>query len=127
MPVNALALVLAAGLLHASWNLILKRSTERVLVAAWAMLLGAVVFIPTLVPEWPPPAGVWPFVGASAVVYVAYYGCLARAYGDGDFSLVYPDRARDGPRDARPVGGAVPGRASVAWAECSGSQRSSAG
>ena len=90
MPLTALALVLAAGLLHASWNLILKRSTERVLVAAWAMLLGAVVFIPTLVPAWPPPAGVWPFVGASAVVYVAYYGCLARAYGDGDFSLVYP-------------------------------------
>ena len=90
MPVAALALVLAAGLLHASWNLILKRSTERVLVAAWAMLLGAVIFIPTLVPAWPPPAGVWPFVCASAVVYVAYYGCLARAYGDGDFSLVYP-------------------------------------
>ena len=90
MPVTALALVLAAGLLHASWNLILKRSSERVLVAAWAMLLGAAVFTPTLVPAWPPPAGVWPFVGASAVVYVAYYGCLARAYGDGDFSLVYP-------------------------------------
>lgn len=90
MPVTALALVLAAGLLHASWNLILKRSSERVVVAAWAMLLGAVVFIPTLVPAWPPPAGVWPFVGASAAVYVAYYGCLARAYADGDFSLVYP-------------------------------------
>jgi drug/metabolite transporter (DMT)-like permease len=90
VPVTALALVLAAGLLHASWNLILKRSSERVVVAAWAMLLGAVVFTPTLVPAWPPPAGVWPFVGASAVVYVAYYGCLARAYGDGDFSLVYP-------------------------------------
>ena len=90
MPVTALALVLAAGLLHASWNLILKRSSERVLVAAWAMLLGAVAFMPTLVRAWPPPPGVWPFVGASAVVYVAYYGCLARAYGDGDFSLVYP-------------------------------------
>ena len=90
MPPTALVLVLAAGLLHASWNLVLKRSTERVPVAAWAMLLGAVAFVPTLVPAWPPPAGVWPLVGASAVVYVAYYGCLARAYGDGDFSLVYP-------------------------------------
>ena len=90
MPPTALALVLAAGLLHASWNLILKRSSERVLVAAWAMLLGAVAFVPTLAPAWPPPPGVWPLVGASAVVYVAYYGCLARAYGDGDFSLVYP-------------------------------------
>lgn len=90
MPLTALALVLAAGLLHASWNLILKRSSERLLVAAWAMLLGAVAFVPALVPAWPPPAAVWPFVGASAVVYVAYYGFLARAYGEGDFSLVYP-------------------------------------
>ena len=109
MPISALALVLAAGILHASWNLILKRATpisaalvwqpgsygtarssERLIVAAWAMLLSAVVFVPALVPAWPPPAAVWPFVGASAVVYVAYYACLARAYGDGDFSLIYP-------------------------------------
>ena len=90
MPITALALVLAAGILHASWNLILKRSSERPLVAAWAMLLGAIAFVPALVPAWPPPAAVWPFVVASAVVYVAYYGCLARAYGGGDFSLVYP-------------------------------------
>ena len=90
MPISALALVLAAGILHASWNLILKRSSERLIVAAWAMLLGAVVFVPALLPAWPPPAAVWPFVGASAVVYVAYYACLARAYGDGDFSLIYP-------------------------------------
>ena len=87
VPISALALVLAAGILHASWNLILKRSSERLIVAAWAMLLSAVVFVPALVP---PPAAVWPFVGASAVVYVAYYACLARAYGDGDFSLIYP-------------------------------------
>lgn len=90
MPVTALGLVLAAGILHASWNLILKRSSERLLVAAWAMLLGAVAFVPALVVAWPPPAAVWPFAGGSAVVYVAYYGCLARAYGGGDFSLVYP-------------------------------------
>ena len=90
MPISALALVLAAGILHASWNLILKRASERLIVAAWAMLLGAVVFVPALLPAWPPPAAVWPFVGASAVVYVAYYACLARAYGDGDFSLIYP-------------------------------------
>ena len=90
MPLTALALVLAAGILHASWNLILKRSSERLFVAAWAMLLGAVAFAPALVPAWPPPAAVWPFVGASAVVYVAYYACLARAYEDGDFSLIYP-------------------------------------
>ena len=90
MPPTALALVLGAGLLHASWNLILKRTTERLLVAAWGLFAGAVAFAPALVQAWPPPAAVWPFACGSALILLAYYTCLARAYDSGDFSLVYP-------------------------------------
>ncbi len=90
MPPTALALVLGAGLLHASWNLILKRTTERLLVAAWGLFAGAVAFAPALVQAWPPPAAVWPFACGSALILLAYYSCLARAYDSGDFSLVYP-------------------------------------
>ena len=90
MSLTALALLVGAGLLHASWNLILKRSSERLLVAAWGLLIGAVIFAPVLVQAWPVPARIWPFAGASACVLLGYYTCLARAYGRGDFSLVYP-------------------------------------
>ncbi len=90
MPPTALALVLGAGLLHASWNLILKRTTERLLVAAWGLFAGAVAFAPALVQAWPPPLAVWPFACGSALILLAYYTCLARAYDSGDFSLVYP-------------------------------------
>ena len=90
MPPTALALVLGAGLLHASWNLILKRTTERLLVAAWGLFAGAVAFAPALVQAWPPPPAVWPFACGSALILLGYYSCLARAYDSGDFSLVYP-------------------------------------
>lgn len=90
MSLTALALVFAAGVLHASWNLILKRTSERLLVTAWGLLLGAVAFAPALVQAWPPPARIWPYAVGSALVLLAYYTCLARAYDRGDFSLVYP-------------------------------------
>lgn len=90
MSLTAIALLLAAGALHACWNLILKRSTERLLVSAWALLTGALAFTPLTVRAWPPPTGVWPLALASCVVYLAYYTGLSRAYGRGDFSLIYP-------------------------------------
>ena len=90
MSLTALALVLGAGALHAGWNLILKRSSERLLVSAWALLAGALAFTPLVVRAWPPPAGVWPLATASCAVYLVYYTGLSRAYGRGDFSLIYP-------------------------------------
>ena len=60
MPLTAILLVLGAGFLHASWNLILKRTSERLLVTSWGLLIGAIVFVPALLSAWPPPARVWP-------------------------------------------------------------------
>lgn len=90
MSLTALALVLGAGFLHASWNLILKRTSERLLVTSWGLLIGAVIFLPALIQAGPPPAQVWPYAAASAAVLTGYYTCLARAYDRGAFSLVYP-------------------------------------
>lgn len=90
MSLTALGLVLGAGFLHASWNLILKRTSERLLVTSWGLLLGAVIFLPALIRAGPPPARVWPYAAASAAVLLGYYTCLARAYDRGAFSLVYP-------------------------------------
>lgn len=90
MSLTALALALGAGALHATWNLILKGASDRLLVAAWGLLAGAAIFSPALIAAWPVPASVWPFACASATVLLGYYACLAAAYERGDFSLVYP-------------------------------------
>ncbi|MGI9627632.1 MAG: DMT family transporter [Longimicrobiales bacterium] len=86
----ALGLVLGAGLVHASWNLILKKSDDRLLVGAWSLVVGGLLFLPVLLSNLPVPSEVWPYVGSSALVFVLYYWALAAAYGQGDFSLVYP-------------------------------------
>ena len=36
------------------------------------------------------PAAAWPFLVATSVVHAVYFYVLGRAYGSGEFSLVYP-------------------------------------
>jgi drug/metabolite transporter (DMT)-like permease len=89
MSAFALSLLLAAGAMHAGWNLLLKRAANRLLVTWLALLAGSLLFLPVLVAD-PVPRAIWPFVAASAAVECVYYLLLAYAYGQADFSQVYP-------------------------------------
>lgn len=89
MPAPALVAVLAAALLHASWNLLVKSSSDRLVAAAAQVVLVALAFIPVLI--WTGlPLEAWEYVVASAVVQVAYLYSLASAYDRADLSFVYP-------------------------------------
>lgn len=90
MTPYALALVVSAGALHATWNLLLKGSRDPLRTGAWSLLVGALLFSPALVAALPVPPAVWPFVLVSAGLMVLYYAGLGWAYTRGDFSLVYP-------------------------------------
>ncbi len=89
MSAFALGLLLAAGAMHAGWNLLLKRAANRLLVTWLALLVGSLLFLPVLLAH-PVPWSIWPFVVASAAVECVYYLLLAYAYGQADFSQVYP-------------------------------------
>lgn len=90
MPLSALGLLIAAAILHAGWNLILKRTGAQQTFTWWALLVGAVIFSPALL-FWPPvPRVAWPYIAASAVLEAMYFGVLIRAYKTADFSIVYP-------------------------------------
>ncbi len=86
----SLALVLLAATLHTSWNLLIKSVPERALVSGWAMLIGSLFFMPTLLSHWPLPEQIWPYVIASTITEIAYMLLLTSAYRYGDFSVVYP-------------------------------------
>ncbi|WP_369039656.1 EamA family transporter [Stenotrophomonas maltophilia] len=90
MPLSIFLLVLAAAALHASWNAIVKRGPDKflgtVLVTGSAALLSALVL-----PWLPLPApSSWPWLAASVLLQVAYYGLVARCYQQVDMSLAYP-------------------------------------
>ncbi len=87
---TATLLALAAAVLHAGWNFLVKTSDDRDL-AAWAQFLaGTLLFAPVLVLIGPPGIATGPFLVASGLIHVGYVAALVAAYRHGDFSLAYP-------------------------------------
>lgn len=90
MSAQALLLVLAAAVLHAGWNFIVKTSTDR-LVAAWAVATaGALVNVPVLVLLGLPDRSVAGWLAVSTVLHVGYGYALAGAYDRVDLAAAYP-------------------------------------
>lgn len=93
MRTDALLLVLAAAAIHASWNALTKRAQDQLAFLWSSVSLATVVLLPV---GWAflPPEGVprpaWPFLVATSSIHAAYFYALGRAYGSGEFSLVYP-------------------------------------
>ena len=84
------ALVLFGALLHASWNVVVKSSTDKALDTALIHLLGSVIALPlVLIVGWPS-AAAWPYILTSVVIHIAYYVALTGAYKHGDMGLTYP-------------------------------------
>lgn len=104
MSTTALALVLAAAILHATWNLAVKGATGEDGVAfVWVyVVLSAVLWVPVGV-AWTVAAGVRPTwawaVGAlgTALLHIVYQLALQRGYARGDLNLVYPLARGAGP------------------------------
>src|SRR5436189_5584459 len=89
MPPIALGLLLGAALLHAGWNLFVKRAGEKQVFTWWGLVVGSVCFAPLLLMSQSFPSRIWPYVIFSALVEGAYYIILTRAYEHGDLSLVH--------------------------------------
>lgn len=93
MRTDALLLVLAAAAIHATWNALTKRAQDQLAFLWSSVSLATVVLLPVgwafLPPEGVPRAA-WPFLVATSSIHAAYFYALGRAYGSGEFSLVYP-------------------------------------
>ena len=102
MTLNAFALIILAGLIHACWNIAAKKAggdsrfaffTSVLMMFFWAPLgwwLGR-----DAVPLWG--AVEWGFVVASGVLHVVYYVILLRGYRKADLTVVYPLARGSGP------------------------------
>jgi drug/metabolite transporter (DMT)-like permease len=102
----ALGLVLAAAVLHATWNALAKRARPASTTAfVWlCTAVSAVLWVPLVavyVVLAPPARGVdvvvFAFVVGAAVLHSLYFMLLQRGYRDGDLSLVYPLARGTGP------------------------------
>ena len=98
----AIALVLGAALIHASWNYVLKKSGGGI-GFVWAFAaLSSLLYAPlaagvVIVQHFEFTIEALAFLFASAVLHTAYYLLLDRGYRHGDLSVVYPLARATGP------------------------------
>jgi phosphonate utilization associated putative membrane protein len=87
---SIVAAVLFGALLHASWNALVKSSSDKSLDTVLIHVVGSIVALPlALWLGWPQPES-WPFILASVTIHIAYYLLLTGAYQHGDLGLTYP-------------------------------------
>jgi len=83
-------LVALAAVLHAVWNALVKVGGDQLVAITLIMTTGAVVALCATPFVTFPDAASWPYLAASTMVHLLYYGFLVLAYRHGDLSLVYP-------------------------------------
>ncbi len=86
----ATSLVLCAAVLHATWNTLVKFSSDRLLVVACMDVVGvlcAILLLPFVSLRRP---NVWPWLLGATVLQLLYRVLLIEAYKVGDLGLVYP-------------------------------------
>jgi drug/metabolite transporter (DMT)-like permease len=117
----ALAMVLVSAVLHASWNLLAKRSRGGAPFVWLFSLMTLVLYAPAvalyLLAARPAVSNVaLAFAAGSAVLHVAYFVLLQRGYRSGDLSMVYPLARGTGPAVATVLAIAVLGEPVHGWA-----------
>ena len=90
MPLEVFLMVLAAALVHAIWNALVKIDGDRLAliktmcVTQFLLSLALVPFVAV------PTVESWPYLAASPILTTGYMLFLSRAYQAGDLSHVYP-------------------------------------
>jgi drug/metabolite transporter (DMT)-like permease len=102
MPASAIALVLAAACIHATWNLLAKRVRGGMETVWIYSAIGTIFYAPWALTEY---TSAWSRLSLREAVSLAgsclwqmlYFICLQKAYKYGDLSLVYPVARGCGP------------------------------
>ncbi|MDP9604236.1 UNVERIFIED_ORG: drug/metabolite transporter (DMT)-like permease [Variovorax paradoxus] len=102
MPLSAFALILLAGIIHASWNIAAKKANGDARFSFQASVFNMFIWAPVgialgwnVVPGWG--ATEWGFVVLSGVLHVLYFIVLLRGYRKSDLTVVYPLARGSGP------------------------------
>ena len=90
MPTEIVAIVLVAGLAHASWNALIKSDDDRLVTLGATNAVRFLLCIPIVLALPHPDRASWPYLAASSILHVGYYIFLISAYRFGDLSKVYP-------------------------------------
>ncbi len=85
-----LAAVLCAALIHASWNALIKAQPDKFLAGLFVGLGTGLAGVPVMLTLPPPPAEAWPYIAASSVIHLFYFGLIGLSYRTADLGVAYP-------------------------------------
>ena len=102
MTAWALALILAAAFIHATWNLLNKQASGHATFTWLVAVLSALFYTPVaggFIFFWDAPVNLVAvgFMAGSALLHTGYFVLLNEGYRAGDLSLVYPLARGTGP------------------------------
>jgi multidrug transporter EmrE-like cation transporter len=102
MTISALALILAAAVIHATWNFLNKHAGGHATFTWLVAILSALLYAPatiTIIEVWQIQIGFVTIgiMAGSAALHTAYFVLLNQGYRVGDLSLVYPLARGTGP------------------------------
>src|SRR5512145_1552112 len=90
----AFSLILVSAVMHALWNLLVKRSRHKTVFIWWMFVTSFTLFSAALPfsPDRFTPPGLFTLlmIAVGAVCFVLYHLFNGRAYRGGDLSLIYP-------------------------------------
>ncbi len=90
MEISVFLAVLAAAMLHAGWNSVLKLGMDRATAVLLITLAQAGIALPLLPFAVQPDTAAWGWIAGSAVLHCGYMIFLSQAYAHADLSLAYP-------------------------------------
>jgi multidrug transporter EmrE-like cation transporter len=93
VPHVAVALVLGSSLLHALWNLLVKRAHDKLAFTALYLCTAPVLYLPMflyLVRDASIPPAAWLCIAGTGLAYAGYFIGLALAYHGSELSVAYP-------------------------------------
>ena len=90
MPLDALGLALAAAVLHAGWNILLRGARDVAAATTVTLAVSVLLFAPVAAATWDVHAAAWPYIAGSAALETAYFFLLIAAYRRRELSVVYP-------------------------------------
>jgi len=90
-------MVLAAAAMHATWNAVVKRAADPLVMQARIVGISALCALPFAIALPFPGLATWGWIVAGTIVHGLYFTILVEAYRVGDFSHVYPIARGSGP------------------------------
>lgn len=93
MTATALSLVLVAAFLHAFWNYLAKKSSNKIAFIWWFILSAVILYFPMFLYFYTGmkiSAAGWACIFATGILHTFYFFFVGSSYERGDLSVVYP-------------------------------------